>query len=312
MAYATNTLNGIIQLNDRNLAEFEVSDLFDNSSLAEKLYAKKATQGTVHKYLRQTVAAGAGFRTIGDGIAIAASQDELVTDTLTLLDASFSVDKGLVDSYKNGADAFMTRETARHLRAAYYAIENQVLNSTGADANGFAGFATQTTMDKSDDSMVIDATGTEGGTVVYSAYLMRTGVDAVSLVVGNDGKLEVSDMFLAAIAGSTAVYDCYRVSVLGYLGLQLGSTYDVARICNLSDESTKGLTDAKIASAISLFPANRRPNLIVVPRIGLAHLQASRTATSASGTPAPFPTESFGVEIVVSDALSTSESLLTT
>lgn len=312
MAYAGNVLNGIIQMNDKNLADFEVSDLFDGSSLVEKLFAQTATQGTVHKYLRQTVAGGGAFRAIGDGIANAFTQDELVTDTLTLWDAGFHADKGLVDSYKDGADAFLTRETMRRLRASYYSIENQILNSTGADASGFAGFATQTVLAKKDHAMVVDAGGTGSGNVKFSAYVLRTGRDAVSLVIGNNGIVNVSEPFLTAIKGTTAEYDAYRVSVLGYLGLQLGSTYDVARICNITDESTKTLTDAKIASAISLFPAGKLPNLIVVNRTGLAQLQASRTATTANGAPAPFPIEAFNIPIVVSEALSTSETLLTT
>ena len=59
MAYAVNTLNGIIQLNDQNLSGVEgISDLFDGSSLVERIYAQISSQGgTVHKYLKQTVAA---------------------------------------------------------------------------------------------------------------------------------------------------------------------------------------------------------------------------------------------------------------
>lgn len=316
MAYAVNTLNGIIQLNDQNLSGVEgISDLFDGSSLVERMYAQPSSQGgTVHKYLKQTVAAGAAFRAIGAGATNAASQDELVTVTLTLLDASYAVDKALADAYRgksaSGYEAFLTRETARHLKQSFFTTEKQIIYGTGNDASGFAGLATDTRFDKSNDTLVVNAAGSTPSTG-SSCWLLRSGLDAMSLVVGNDGKFAVSDPFLTTIE-ATGLYDAYRVSVLGYLGLQMGSTYDAVRIANLTADSGKGLTDALIAQGIEKFPASKSPNLIVMSRRSLSQLQQSRTSYSPTGTPAPFPVEAFGIPIVVSDAIVNTETLLTT
>jgi hypothetical protein len=46
-------------------------------------------------------------------------------------------------------------------------------------------------------------------------------------------------------------------------------------------------------------------------RRSLRQLQQSRTATNSTGAPAPFPTEAFGVPIVVTDALLSTEALET-
>jgi len=46
-------------------------------------------------------------------------------------------------------------------------------------------------------------------------------------------------------------------------------------------------------------------------RRSLKQLQVSRTATNATGAPAPFPQESFGVPIIVTDAILSTEALET-
>jgi hypothetical protein len=69
------------------------------------------------------------------------SEDELVTDTLKVLDATFSADVALAKGYIKGPDAFIQRELARSLRSAFFAAEKQVIYGTGNDAGGFAGLA---------------------------------------------------------------------------------------------------------------------------------------------------------------------------
>jgi hypothetical protein len=312
MAYAVNTLAGLVQLNDANLSQIDgVSDLFDGSSFVEKIYAQPASNGTDHKYLKQTVAGGAGFRAANAGIANACSQDQLVSLSLKLIDASYSVDKAIADNYSKGMDAFMTRETMRHLRSALFAIESQIFYGVGADAAGFVGL--MAALNDLSDAMVVNATGTGSGTKKTSVFLVRSNMDALSLVVGNDGKVVATEPYLTQVLDvSNNPYDAYRVSVLGYTGLQLGSAFDAARIANITDESGKGLTDDLIAEAVSRFPAAKQPNYIVCNRTALGQLRNARTATNATGAPAPFPVEAFGIPIVVSDAIVDSESIVTT
>jgi hypothetical protein len=49
---------------------------------------------------------------------------------------------------------------------------------------------------------------------------------------------------------------------------------------------------------------------LVMNRRSLQQLQASRTATNPTGSPAPFPQSAFNLPIVVSDAVTNSESVL--
>jgi hypothetical protein len=62
---------------------------------------------------------------------------------------------------------------------------------------------------------------------------------------------------------------------------------------------------------MQIFPASRGPNYVVMNRRSLGQLQRSRTATNPTGAPAPFPQEAFGVPIVVTDQINSTETLLT-
>ena len=64
----SNTLNGLIQINDLNLADINVTDLLQDAPVLQRMVAVPASQGgTLHKYIKQVVAAGAAFRAVNTG-----------------------------------------------------------------------------------------------------------------------------------------------------------------------------------------------------------------------------------------------------
>jgi hypothetical protein len=99
-------------------------------------------------------------------------------------------------------------------------------------------------------------------------------------------------------------------SLGGWLGLQFGSVYSLGRICNLDGTTGHTLTDDMIADAISKFPSDKPPTHIVMNRTSLKELRNSRTATSATGAPAPFPAEAFNIPVIVTDSLTSTETAL--
>ncbi len=121
--------------------------------------------------------------------------------------------------------------------------------------------------------------------------------------------LEIQPRFEQLIADATGkLYPAYVAVIHAWLGLQIASNYSAVRIANIGpDASVNTLNDDLIAEAISRFPSDRQPNIMAMSRRSLAQLRASRTATSVSGAPAPFPTESFNVPIVVTDSVSDKE-----
>lgn len=315
MADTFKSLADLVLINDQNLADLEVSDLLTQAPVIASLPASPASNGTLHKYTKETGAPVVGFRAVNDGRENRDSTDTLVTVTLQILDCSFACDIEIAKAYKRGRDAYLEMELMRHLRQAMFHAERQIWygTGTGGDSVGFAGLGDNTGYNHKDDTMVVDATGTTAttGSSVW-LYCVKPDDSGVQVVGGNDGNIEVEDPVIQRVAGSaTGTLPMFYTAASGYLGFQIGSAYDVARICNLTADSGKGLTDALISQAIEKIPAHNRPFLrIAMNRRSQAQLQQSRTATNSTGTPAPFPQESFGVPIVVTDSILSTEALL--
>ena len=312
MANAMNTLAGVLNLGDANV-DFEVSNLLQDTPVLMALEAVASSHGHTHKFLRETVAASAGFRSINAGLTNAASQDELVTETLKFLDASWEDDVAIakaMSSGSGGVDAYVNRRLEKSLKAAFVGIEKQIIYGDQAPGStgGFTGL-----IDGIDSGMIVDAGGTTAD-VQTSVYAFRTSPTDAAIVYNgdNNGTVEVDEVRKdSAVDGSGDKYSTYRQDVDGYLGFQLGNIYTVGRIANLNDATdSKPLTDDLIAELLSLFPAGKGPNFLAMNRQSVKQLQQSRTATNATGAPAPFPTEAFGVPIIVTDQIIDTEGVV--
>lgn len=300
------SLADLVTINDQNLADIECSDLLDDAPLLKALAAAVASNGTDHKYTKETGAPVVGFRAPNEGRDLDSSNDTLVTINLKILDATFAIDKAIADAFKNGPQALIARELRRHLKAAFFHAEQQFINGTANDADGFVGLAEAATLDGLADAMVI---GAGGSSARSSVYLIRTNDDGAdcTAIMGQEGQIKADETTVQLVEdGSGKKYPAYVTPVLGWLGLQIGSIYSVGRIANLA-ASTQTLTDDLIYEALAEFPASRQPNLIVMNRRSQRQLRDSRTATNATGAPAPRPTEVEGIPIIVTDAIGVAE-----
>jgi hypothetical protein len=160
------------------------------------------------------------------------------------------------------------------------------------------------------DAQVINAGGNGG----KSVWLLRSAANGISVIAGNEGRVDMAteDATVVAYDSSDRPYTALHRSIMGWFGLQVATQYDAARIANLDATTNHTLTDILIAQAISKFRASSPPTHIVMGRTSLYELQASRTATNPTGAPAPFPTEAFGIPIIVTDSLPEDEAALNT
>jgi hypothetical protein len=304
------TLTELLEINDQSLAALELTDLLDDAAVLKRLAAVEASDNTRHRYLVEDGAPAVGFRAVGDGRENKTGSDRLVSVDLKIFDASFMVDTAVADAYKGGREAFIAREAKRHMKAGFFEVESQCFYGTANDSAGFAGLAALLTVLYKDSAMVVDATGTTAGTGA-SVWLIRSGEDDVAAIAGDSGKLTMEEtVSIRATGSSTGFFPALWTPIKGWLGLQTGTNYSVARICNLTEDSGKGLTDALIYRALSLFPSGKGPNMIAMNRRSLKQLRQSRTATNATGAPAPIPTEVEGIPIQTTDALLATETLL--
>lgn len=307
MAGETNTLAGLIQMNDLNLADIDVTDLLEEAPLLQVLNAVTASNGTQHKYEKVTIAPGVAFRDPNTGIVNTAGKRTLVSVDLKLMDAGFDRDKAIAMGYKAGSASYMAKEAVASLKTAFSGAEKQLINGTDADATGNNGFAD--TLGSVGDKVI--SAGGAGVGVQTSVYLIRSGDDDVSAVMGNEGDITMSEMFdnyLVTNQTTGAGYDTFRMAILGWMGVQMGSVQSAVRLANL--DATATLTDDLLADAIAKFPAGKAPSYLVMNRQSLKQLQQSRTATNPTGAPAPFPSEAFGIPIVVTDSIVSTEAIV--
>lgn len=310
MAHTYLTTANVATFNKTDM-DLLVSDVLDEAPLLSML-AARTVRGNTFLYTKKTANPAVGFRDANDGIEGKVATYEKITCTLGILDASFAVDVAVAQSDERGWQHIMAEEAIAHLRQAMREVEEQIIYGTANDSKGFAGFAGQANLNENDDTMVVDAGGTTASTG-SSVWLIRTGEPDVQVLWGQEGVISVGDMQIVERAGSaTGAFPAYYHPITGWAGLKIGSVYSVGRICNLTADAGKGLTDDLIADAIAKFPSGRGPSVMAMNRRSLKQLQNSRTATNATGAPAPFPVEAFGIPIVVTDAIGSTETLLST
>lgn len=295
----------LIQFNESDL-EFDVSDVLNDAPVLAALSAF-SVPGTQLKYMKKTADPSVGFRALNDGVDNDVATYSQVSVDLAIADASFNIDIAAAEGYRLGAAAFIALQMRNHMQAMMAKIEDELINGDNG-SNGFASLSDE--LDAVADTTVISAGGTTADTG-SSVYLIRSGFNDTQVAWGNEGVIEAKDTTIVRTSGSSAgTYPSYYTAVTGYCGLIYGSSYSAGRIANITEDSGKGLTDALIAEALSKFPAGRGPNILAMNRRSLFQLQNSRTSTNATGTPAPFPQQAFGVPIIVTDQISSTEALI--
>lgn len=292
-----------------NLADFELDELREAAPLVARLPMVESSDGSTHKYSKKTQSPVVGFRSENDGREFDHSIDTLVTVTLKILDFSWQVDKAVADAWrKGGPEGLIAREGLTHLKSALFTFEKQLIRGTNAAAAGFNGFEDSSYLDALADAQVINAGGTTADTA-SSCYLIRANETEVATVMKGDG-LEFGETIVQSVAGATGFYPAYYTPGCAWVAGQQGSKYSIVRICNLTEDAGKGLTDDLIFSAMKMFPAGLGPNMIVTNQRSAEQLRASRTATNVTGAPAPPVSEVNGVEFITTDAIAEDEALI--
>jgi len=285
-------------INDNNVADIDVRDLFDRAPLVAALNAVTASNGTVHKYFKTTGAPVVGFRDYNNGREHDSTIRTAVTIDLKIFDCSFTTDSAIARSYKGGAEALIRMEAIEALRAGFFKLEDQILN--GTEATGFDGLADVY-------NTAAECINAGGSTALSSVYMIRSGINDVSVVAGNAGQLTIGESVLQRVPGATGHFMAYVTEIMALYGLQIGSQAKSAiRICNI-DNSTHMLDDDMLYDGLAAFESGSPPTHIVMNRRSAQQLRKSRTATNATGAPAPMPVELEGIPIIITDAIGNAE-----
>lgn len=276
----------------------------------------RTIKGLNYKTLvRTAVPTGGSFRSANAGVAAVKNNYEQRLVECYIFNKRWECDKAVADAYEDGASAWIALEASGIMEAGMQDLAQQFYYGTHATFGNAAGYPG---LLQSYDAanMVVDAGGTTDGTA-SSVWLAKFGPQHVSWIWGNDGQLALSDVREADIApdsnAPTARLTAYVQEILGRPGLQVGSKYSAVRIKKLTADDGKGLTDDLLYQAIGKFPAGIVPDVILASRRSVMQLRNSRTATNATGAPAPIPDSIPGpagpIPIRVTDAIKDIEPL---
>jgi len=307
MAHARATSADILLVNN---AEEEIGPVVKLQTMFPeiRIFPAQPVTKTVFKTLDITAYPAAAFRAVNAGRDTTKPTLANQTVTCKFLDASWDIDVAAVKESEWGEDATKDIYKMAAWRGALTTLCSQTWYGTDNDANGFAGIASL--YPNNDSTNVIDAGGS--GSDLSSAYLLHLGTQAFCYAWGNDATLEVGELVKTLIPTSTDnTLWGWAQSIGAWCAICLTNNLAGVRICNLENASTKCLTDTLVAEALSKFHVGMKPDVLFCNRHQHHRLQSSRTATNPTGAPAPFPTESHGIPIEVTESLVQTEDALT-
>lgn len=270
--------------------------------------ASRGIDGVVYPTLVTVEDPTIAFVDVNQGVdATKMRQEERLTQCFNL-NPRWGVGVVAAKRQQESVDVLMARQGAAHLRAAWARIAKCFYygrNATFGDVKAFPGL-----LDGYDaTNRMVDAAGTTDS-VCSSAWLVKFGPEELQWVWGNNVQMELSEIDIRNTNDADSKqFSAHHQEMVALPGLQFKSQHHAVRIKKLTTDSGKGLTDALVAQAISKFPANVFPDVMFMSRRSLFQLQTSRTATNATGAPAPIPVESHGVPIAVTDAIVDIETL---
>ena len=291
-------------LDETTKASPEITGLDRMGNRIGNMGAARTITGISYKTLVRTALPTVAFRNANEGTAATKGTYENREFTCHIMNPRWEVDQAVADQDEDGPAAYIALEGAAIVEATIQHLASQFYYGTGNDAKGFAGLQAAVAA-----GMTLDAGGTTASTG-SSVYAVRWGPQAVQWLYGNNGQLVLSDVRTETILdASNNPLDGYVQTLLARPGLQVRSTRAVARLKDATADSGKGVTDIWLANLLALFEGGWLPDVFFMTRRSLGQLQASRTATTPTGAPAPMPTEAHGIPIAVTDALTNTETL---
>jgi len=270
------------------------------------LFEARTIKGLNFKTLVRTSLPTVAFRNANEGTAATKSTYENRLVECFIMNPRWECDKAVADGHEDGAEAFIAMEGLGIVTAAFITVGKQIYygTGTGGDAKGFPGMVATV-----DSSLVVDAGGSTADTG-SSVWAVKFGPQNAQLIVGMNGDLNLGDVRIETIFDSDSnPLDGYVQTLLARIGFAINSKYSIGRIKKLTADSGKGLTDSLLSQLYEKFPVGHKPDAFMLSRRSLGQLQRSRTATNATGAPAPLPTDWEGIPLQVTDSILDTEAL---
>jgi hypothetical protein len=286
-----------------------------NTSPEVTIIPARTIRGTSYKTVSRNTRPSVGFRAANEGTAGSSSMFSERLVECFILSARVEIDKAIARGYEDGPEALQAIEAVGTMKAALSTVGSQTIYGTANSTKGFLGL--QELLATFGSDLVVDAGGTTADTG-SSVYAIQAGVQGVQYVYGNGTTFDLSPFREgdAVDSGGTNRFAAFIADLTSWIGLQCVNKFAVGRLKDATADSGKGVTDAKIAELISKFPIGQTPTHLLMNRRSAFQLSTSRTTAPNSKQEAftgiiPFgmPTESFGIPIIVTDSIVSTEAL---
>lgn len=240
--------------------------------------------------------ASGAFRAYNDGVDNNTGTPINLSFTNAIFDASFWIDPAQGAKYPFGGMPGLTSKTGdSKLFNGIKNIARQIWDGNGISPN-MSGFSRYVPIGN-----VVDGGADAGDTcadvwLVYSADQDGVGIQFAQVQgEGDSGLLKVGDVMDTVVQGANNKNLAVKyVPVLGYPGVYAFATDLMVKIEGVE---AAALDDDLIGTAAALFPDGYSPNMIFMGKAAREWLRKSRTATNATGAPAPAPMDWNGVPI---------------
>jgi hypothetical protein len=240
-----------------------------------------------------------GFRKLGDGIAASKGRYEEREFKLFLFAGRVEVEIAAGQADDEGLEGLKARHVKGVTLSALKEVGSQVFYGVANEADGFPGLKAFAAFG---GAYTLDATGSTSNTA-SSVYGVKFGEDYASMLFGaTEDPFKLGEFRKESLTGNNGALLPGEVADLeGWLGLAIKHAASVVRICNLTAQTGKGLTDALAGTAEDLLPAGIKPDVYFMSKRSRAQLRTSRS-TPENVYPA-MPTELNGVPIIVTDSI---------
>jgi hypothetical protein len=240
-----------------------------------------------------------GFRKLGDGIAASKGRYEEREFKLFLFAGRVEVEIAAGQADDEGLEGLKARHIKGVTLSALKEVGSQVFYGVANEADGFPGLKAFTPFG---GAYTLNATGSTSSTA-SSVYGVKFGEDYASMLFGaTEDPFKLGEFRKESLTGNNGEKLPGEVADLeGWLGLAIKHAASVVRICNLTAQTGKGLTDELAGTAEDLLPAGIKPDVYFMSKRSRAQLRTSRS-TPENVYPA-MPTELNGVPIIVTDSI---------
>lgn len=245
-----------------------------------------------------------GFRKLGDGVSASKGRWEEREFKCYLFAGRAEAEKAAGQADSGGMAAIEARAAKGTALAAILELGSQIFYGVANEADGFPGLKAFTPFG---GAYTYNATGTTDGTA-SSVYGVKFGDEYARLVHGLTDPMTLGDFRDQDITGNNNKPVPGRVADLeGWIGLQIAHKASVLRICNLTAQSGKGLTDVVAGDALDLLPTGMKPDVWFMSKRSVTQLRKSRITPEVPYP--PMPTDLEGIPIIVTDSILNTDSV---